>query len=141
GLTPSTSYTLTVVARNGAGLTSADSPTAQFTTLPDTPTGGCKVTYTTNTWNTGFSADITITNTGTTAWTNWTLGFSFPGNQKITQGWSATWSQSGANVTAKSLSWNGALAPGQSTWVGFNASYTGTNTNPSAFTVNGRACS
>jgi endoglucanase len=140
GLTPSTAYTLVVVARNGAGLAGPDSAAAQFTTLPDTPAGGCAVTYTANTWNGGFTATATLTNTGTTAWPNWTVKFAFPGNQKVTQGWSATWAQSGANVTATAMSWNGSVAPGKSVSIGFNGSYTGTNANPAAFSVNGKAC-
>ncbi|RSM44574.1 endoglucanase [Amycolatopsis balhimycina DSM 5908] len=140
GLTPSTAYTLVVVARNGAGLAGPDSPSAQFTTLPDKPAGGCAVTYTANTWNSGFTAALTLTNTGTTAWTTWALKFSFPGSQKVTQGWSATWSQSGPDVTATAMPWNGSVAPGKSVPIGFNGSYTGTNSNPAAFTVNGKAC-
>jgi endoglucanase len=140
GLTPSTAYTLVVVARNGAGLTSADSPSAQFTTAPDTQPGGCAVTYWANTWNGGFTATVTLTNTGTAAWPTWTLKFPFPGNQKVTQGWSATWSQSGPDVTAVALPWNASVAPGKSVSIGFNGSYTGSNPSPTAFTVNGKAC-
>jgi endoglucanase len=139
GLTPSTAYKVAVVARNGAGLSSADSPTVQFTTRA-AATAGCTVKYAPNSWNTGFTANITVTNSGTTAWTGWTLKFSFPGNQKVTQGWAATWSQTNADVTAVNLPWNGALAPGQSTTVGFNGTYSGTNTNPSAFTIGTDAC-
>lgn len=137
GLTPSTAYTLVVVARNGAGANSADSPSARFTTLA---AGGCAVTYAANTWNGGFTATVTLTNTGTTAWPSWTLKFPFSGNQKVTQGWSATWSQSGADVSATSLPWNGSVAPGRSVAIGFNGSYSGSNANPRAFTVNGVAC-
>ncbi|MEV6880340.1 glycoside hydrolase family 9 protein [Amycolatopsis sp. NPDC051128] len=140
GLSPSTAYSVVVVARNGAGLAGPDSPAAQFTTLPGTPVGGCAVTYTANSWNGGFTATVNLTNTGTTAWPTWTLKFAFPGNQKVTQGWSATWSQASANVTAVAMPWNASVAPGQSVSLGFNGSYTGSNANPAAFTVNGRAC-
>jgi endoglucanase len=140
GLTPSTAYSVVVVAHNGAGLAGPDSPTARFTTSPGTPSGGCAVAYTANTWGGGFTAALNVTNTGTTAWPDWTLHFAFPGNQKVTQGWSATWSQTGTDVTAKAMSWNGSVAPGQSVSIGFNGSYTGSNANPAAFTVNGRTC-
>jgi len=140
GLTPSTAYSVVVVAHNGAGLAGPDSPTARFTTSPGTPSGGCAVAYTANTWGGGFTAALNVTNTGTTTWPDWTLRFAFPGNQKVTQGWSATWSQSGTDVTAKAMSWNGSVAPGQSVSIGFNGSYTGSNANPAAFTVNGRTC-
>lgn len=138
GLSPSTAYSVVVRARNGAGLASTDSPAAEFTTISEA--AGCTVTYAANTWSGGFTATVSLKNTGTTAWPSWTLGFTFPGNQKVTQGWSATWSQSGANVTAKAMSWNGSVAPGQTIAIGFNGSYSGSNGNPTAFTVNGKAC-
>ena len=139
GLSPSTAYNVVVVARNGAGVAGADSPAAQFTTLPEV-SGGCAVTYTANSWNNGFTAWLTVKNTGATTWPNWTVKFAFPGNQKVTQGWSATWSQSGTGVTAASMPWNGSVAPGQAVSIGFNGSYTGNNANPTAFTVNGKPC-
>ncbi len=90
-------------------------------------------------WSAGFTADVTITNHGA-AINSWTLGFSFPGDQKVTNGWNATWSQTGQDVTAKNASWNGSLATGGSTTIGFNGSYSGTNAKPASFTLNGAAC-
>ncbi|MEV4414565.1 cellulase family glycosylhydrolase [Catellatospora sp. NPDC049609] len=101
---------------------------------------GCSVTYTTNQWQGGFTANITIKNLGD-AINGWTLGFTFPDSgQKVTQGWSATYAQSGAAVTATSMSYNGALATGASASIGFNGSWTTANPNPTAFTLNGVAC-
>ncbi|MEU9886639.1 glycoside hydrolase family 48 protein [Sphaerisporangium sp. NPDC051011] len=99
----------------------------------------CSVDYTTNDWNNGFTGAVKITNNGD-AWTNWTLRFAFPGGQQVTQGWSADWSQTGANVTATNLSWNGSLGTGQSTNIGFNGSHTGTNPKPTSFSINGVVC-
>ncbi|WP_433372316.1 glycoside hydrolase family 48 protein [Streptosporangium sp. CA-115845] len=100
----------------------------------------CDVTYTTNDWQGGFTANLTVKNLGDPL-TGWTLGFSFPTTtQKVTQGWSATWAQSGQAVTAKNLDWNGNLATGASTSIGFNGSWSGTNPKPTSFTVNGVAC-
>ncbi|MFC6020926.1 glycoside hydrolase family 48 protein [Plantactinospora solaniradicis] len=99
----------------------------------------CDVTYATNSWGSGFTAAITIRNVGDPM-TSWNLGFTFPGNQRITQGWSANWTQSGANVTATNLSYNGNIGTGGSTSIGFNGSYSGTNASPTAFTINGVAC-
>ncbi|MFC6084309.1 glycoside hydrolase family 6 protein [Sphaerisporangium aureirubrum] len=100
----------------------------------------CEVTYT-KAWEggTGFGGNLTIRNTGD-ALTNWTLTFAFPGNQRVTNGWSAEWSQSGANVTARNMSYNGTQASGASWTLGFNGSFSGTNTNPTAFAINGVAC-
>jgi len=99
----------------------------------------CDVTYTTNSWDTGFTANLTIRNLGDPM-TSWRLEFTFPGNQRITQGWSAEWSQSGANVTATNMPWNGNLGTGASTTIGFNGSYSGTNDSPNSFRVNGVTC-
>ncbi|MBQ1023437.1 cellulase family glycosylhydrolase [Micromonospora sp. C95] len=101
---------------------------------------GCSVTYTTNSWSGGFTASVTVTNLGDPV-NGWTLGFSFPDSgQRLTQGWSATWSQSGSSVTAQSASWNGSLGTGASTSIGFNGSFTGANPSPSSFTLNGTVC-
>ncbi|MEH0829748.1 MULTISPECIES: cellulase family glycosylhydrolase [unclassified Micromonospora] len=101
---------------------------------------GCAVTYTTNSWPGGFTANITVKNLGD-ALNGWTLGFSFPdAGQRVGQGWSATYQQSGQAVTAQSLSWNGALATGASTTIGFNGTWTGSNPAPTSFTLNGTAC-
>jgi len=100
----------------------------------------CQITYTVNSdWGTGFSIAITITNNGP-AITSWTLAYSYTGNQKIAQSWSGNWSQSGEAITVTNASWNGSLATGGSTQIGANFSYTGTNTAPTAFTLNGNTC-
>jgi expansin (peptidoglycan-binding protein) len=119
--------------------TPTPTPTVTPTTTP-TPTGACRVTYAVNDWGSGFTGTVTIANTGTTTVNGWTLRFAFPGNQRVGQGWSATWSQSGANVTATNASFNANLAPGQSTQIGFNGTYTGSNPRPTAFTLNNAAC-
>ena len=99
----------------------------------------CQVAYSVNQWSTGFTAAITITNSGDPI-TSWTLGYSYSGNQALSEGWSGNWTQSGENVTVTNASWNGSLATGASTAIGANFSYSGTNTAPTAFTVNGVAC-
>ncbi len=95
----------------------------------------CSAAYSVQTdWGTGFTASITVTNTGSTAITGWTLSYSYSGNQQLTQGWSGNWSQSGETVTVANASWNGNLAAGASTQIGANFSYTGTNTAPASVT-------
>ena len=118
-------------------------PTPTPTTPTPTPTSGpagCSVAYGVNQWNTGFTANVTIKNTSASALNGWTLKFTFPSGQTITQAWSSKATQSGSAVTITNESWNGSLAPGASTQLGFNASHTGTNTAPSSFTLNGTTC-
>jgi endo-1,4-beta-xylanase len=144
GLTPSTAYQVYVRARDGAGNLSTASTTATFTTQAGTGGGTCRVAYTASNWGGGggFTAGVTITNTGTAATNGWTLAFTFPAGQRVSEGWNATWSQASgsANVTATSMSYNGNLAAGGQTQIGFNGTYTGTNTAPTAFTLNGATC-
>ncbi|WP_248964279.1 glycoside hydrolase family 48 protein [Sphaerisporangium perillae] len=113
-----------------------------FTVLASVPASAavaCSVEYTDNNWGSGFGANLKITNTGD-AWTSWNLAFTLPGNLKVGQGWNANWSQSGQNVTATNVSWNGNLNTGQSTSIGFNGTYSGTYGKPASFTINGTTC-
>jgi endoglucanase len=107
---------------------------------PASAATGCSVAYSVSSqWDTGFSLAISITNLGSPL-TSWTLGYSYSGNQQLAQGWNGTWSQSGQNVTVANASWNGSLATGGSVQPGANFTYSGTNTSPTAFTLNGVAC-
>ncbi|MEW9555382.1 glycoside hydrolase family 15 protein [Nonomuraea sp. NPDC050783] len=141
GLTPSTTYSFTVKAKDSTGLSGPASPATSVTTAPDQQSGSCKVSYHVGSdWGSGFVASVTIANTGTAPVANWALGFSFGGNQRISSGWSAIWGQNGAQVTARGESWNTTLNPGASITAGFNATYSGANARPTAFTLNGSAC-
>jgi len=123
-----------------AGVVGASAATGAAAPAPAPAAPVCQVTYTVNSdWGTGFSVAVTITNNGP-AVSSWTLGYAYAGNQKIAQGWSGNWSQSGENITVTNASWNGTLATGGATQIGANFSYTGTNTAPTAFTLNGSTC-
>jgi len=100
---------------------------------------GCRVDYTVNQWSGGFTGNVTITNLGT-ALNGWALDWDYAGNQQITQAWNSTYTQSGQHVTLRNASWNGAIATNASASAGFNASFSGTNTAPTTFTLNGVAC-
>ncbi|MFC5286374.1 cellulase family glycosylhydrolase [Actinokineospora guangxiensis] len=101
---------------------------------------GCRVDYTiTSQWQGGFQGDIRITNLGD-ALSGWTLAFSFPSGQRVTQGWNATWTQSGAGVSVASLEWNRQLGAGASTSAGFTGSWSGSNPVPTSFSLNGTTC-
>nr|WP_189179433.1 cellulose binding domain-containing protein [Microbispora rosea] len=107
-----------------------------------TPQGACRVTYQSFSWGTGMMANISITNTGTQPINDWRLTFSFPDNgQKVTSGWVATWSQSGAQVTAAAPAWGKDLAAGATVNIGFNGTHEGINPDPARFSLNGAVCS
>ncbi|CAL9369783.1 hypothetical protein SUDANB96_00837 [Streptomyces sp. enrichment culture] len=107
---------------------------------PQPQPGGCKVTVTTQTWNTGLTASVTITNTGTTAINGWKLGFTLPSGQRITNGWGATYAPASGAVTATNVSYNGTIAPNASVGIGYQATHTGSGAAPGGFTLNGAAC-
>ncbi len=107
---------------------------------PAVAAAGCRVAYTvTSQWQGGFGASVAVTNLGDPV-TGWTLGWSFPSGQTVTQLWNGVVSQSGAAVTVRDAGYNGALASGASTSFGFNGAWTGANAVPTAFTLNGVAC-
>ncbi|WP_416900886.1 GH12 family glycosyl hydrolase domain-containing protein [Micromonospora echinospora] len=127
---------------NGGGTSPTTPPptTAPPTTAP--PTGGaCAVRYTpTNTWNTGYTAEVTVTNTGATPVTGWTLAYPLPAGQQVTGSWNATVTQNGSTVTARNVSYNATISPGASVTFGHQVSMSGSYAAPSGFTLNGAAC-
>ncbi|PZF82865.1 cellulose-binding domain-containing protein, partial [Micromonospora endophytica] len=103
--------------------------------------GNCQVTYAVSgQWSGGFQGDVTIRNTGTSAINGWTLRWSFANGQQLNQAWNTSYTQSGTQVTATNVAYNGAISPGASVSFGFIASWTGSNTTPTAFTLNGSPC-
>jgi endoglucanase len=143
GLTASTAYTFYVVARDGASNRSTASANGTFTTSGGGTGSSCDVSYVIqNQWPGGFTANLVVKNTGTTAINGWTLVLTFPASgQSINgTGWGATWTQSGAVLTGKDLGYNGAIAPGGTVPIGFNGNWTSANPEPTAFTLNGAAC-
>jgi glucuronoarabinoxylan endo-1,4-beta-xylanase len=108
--------------------------------LPASAAAGCSVNYAISSqWQGGFGANVTITNLGDPL-TSWTLTWSYSAGQTVTQAWNATVSQSGAAVTARNVSYNGAVPTNGTVSFGFNGSWTGSNPVPTSFAVNGVAC-
>ncbi|WP_219508321.1 extracellular catalytic domain type 1 short-chain-length polyhydroxyalkanoate depolymerase [Nonomuraea ceibae] len=122
------------------GPTTSPSITPTATTTATPPPGGCRVTYTMSTWNTGFTTAVTITNTGSTPVSAWSLAFTLPQGQSVTGAWNATLSPSSGQVTARNVAYNGAIAPGASASFGFQATHSGDTAEPAAFTLNGSPC-
>ncbi|GGM28194.1 cellulose binding domain-containing protein [Micromonospora yangpuensis] len=109
---------------------------------PTTPpsAGACRVGYAVNAWNSGLTAEVTVTNTGATAVNGWALAFTLPAGQSVSSGWNATIAPTSGAVTARNVSYNAALAPGASVSFGFQATHTGNTARPSAFALNGSTC-
>ncbi|GAA1275976.1 lytic polysaccharide monooxygenase [Saccharothrix xinjiangensis] len=144
GLAADTAYQFYVVARDAAGNTSTPSAVVSVRTGgggTGTPTGACAVTYAVGSaWSGGFTANVSVKNTGATAVSAWELVWDVPSGQGITQAWSAAVAVSGGKATAKGASWNQNLQPGQSVSFGFNGTSQGAPANPAAFALNGASC-
>nr|WP_245665883.1 cellulose binding domain-containing protein [Actinoplanes subtropicus] len=128
-------------------VSSAGTPTSPPTSAPPSsgpptppPAGSCRVSDTISAWNTGLTSTITITNTGTSAVSGWSLAFTLPSGQTITSGWNATYSPVSGQVTARNVAYNGDLAPNASLTIGFQATHTGNAAAPTSFTWNGESC-
>jgi cellulose 1,4-beta-cellobiosidase len=127
------SFAVNVNGGSSGGTSAAPTPSA--------PAGACTASYQpVNSWPGGFQGQVTLTNTSGSPLNGWNLGWTFPGDQKITDLWNGTVSQSGAKVSVTSQSYNGSLAPGSSVTVGFTGSYASSDASPTVFTLNGTAC-
>jgi cellulase/cellobiase CelA1 len=100
---------------------------------PTSPAGAaaCSGAYSVvSSWPGGFQGQVVVTNTGSATLNSWQLGWTFPGSQAVSNLWNGSYTQSGGNVTVTNQSYNGTLAPGASTTIGFTATYSGSNTAP-----------
>ena len=101
----------------------------------------CSAAYSlTNSWAGGFQAQIVLTNTGSSAISPWALTWTFPGDQKISSLWDASYTQSGEQVTATAESYNATIAPSGTVTIGFTGTFTASDAAPATFAVNGTAC-
>ena len=127
---------------NGASPSPSPSPTRTTSPSPSpspsptvTGTAACSASYSvTSSWPGGFQGQVVVKNTGAAALNGWSLGWTFPGNQKISSLWNGLLTQSGAAVTVANASYDGSIAAGGSVTVGFTATYSGSNTAPASLT-------
>jgi hypothetical protein len=101
---------------------------------------GCQVVYTVRSqWPTGFTGDLVVKNLGD-ALSSWNVTWQFAGNQQLQQSWNGDFTQTGNQVTIRNAPWNASLPSGATVNPGFNAGYSGTNVNPTSFSLNGTPC-
>jgi hypothetical protein len=136
---PTTTAPTTTVPTTTVPTTTTPPPT---TTTSTTVGPACHVTYARQSeWAGGFTTNITVNDTGSTAINGWTLTFSFPGDQQVTSAWNATVTQNAKQVTAVNASFNATIAPGGNASFGFQGTWANNDTAPTAFAVNGAPCS
>ena len=119
--TAAATTTFKLILSNPTGATlSQTQATGTIKNPAATSTGGFKFDVTSD-WGTGFGGQITATNTGTTAITNWQLGFDFPG--QISSIWNASIvSHVGNHYVIQNAGWNSTILPGANVTIGFNGS-------------------
>jgi endoglucanase len=142
--TPTASASPSASASASASSSPSTSPSASPSTSPSaspsasasasaTATGGpaaCTAAYSiTSTWSGGFQASVTVT-AGSSAVTGWTVAFTLPAGEAVTNLWDGTESASGQSVTVANAAYNGALSAGAATSFGFTGSDTAAPTVP-----------
>ncbi|SCF11197.1 fibronectin type III domain-containing protein [Micromonospora chokoriensis] len=137
GLTPNTTYTFVVRARDEVGLLSPLSAPITVTTLPPPPS--CEVRSVARQWSDGFVAHLTVTNTGTTAVDGWTMTWRFWASQQVHGIWGAKVIDRPTNsyLRVGNTGRNAVIPPGGSVSLGLVAS--GTQL-PQEVTLNGGLC-
>jgi cellulase/cellobiase CelA1 len=91
-----------------------------------------------NEWNTGFTATVRISNTGTNAINGWAVNWSYSDGTVVTNFWNGA--VTGSNpYSASNVSWNGTIQPGQSAEFGVQGTK-GTSANAQVAKVTGSVC-
>jgi len=130
------------IATNTVSVNTASLPPSSpsHSSSPPPPQLSCRAAYQVQSqWSGGFVAGITVTNTGSSPIVGWTLTFTFAGDERITNSWNGTATQTGSSVTVRATNWNSTIAPGGSVTVGFQG--TGTPRVPTNIAINGVLCS
>lgn len=75
-------------------------------------------------WPGGFTATVTVSNTGGVSTSGWQVGWSWPSGDSLVNAWNAVVSVTGTSVRAVNASYNGVIPAGGSTTFGFQANGT-----------------
>lgn len=123
-----------VVVIGGTSLVAANA-----TTEPD---HSCAADYTVRrSWDTGFSAQLSVTNTGDNPVENWSVNVSLGSGQTVVKGWQGDWEQNDGLVTVRATKDGVRLDPGQTLTLRFIGWHPeGKAPDPSGFALNGVSC-
>jgi hypothetical protein len=89
-----------------------------------------------HTWQTGFIAHFTVTNSSTAPLTDWKLEFDMPAGESISHTWNSTLAQSGTHYVLTPANWNRTIAPGGSATGGLRGVLTGAYSPPTNCLLN-----
>jgi len=116
----------------------AETLAAPATPGPDRPS--CEVRYALRRDSgRAFDADLTVVNAGRAPVTDWSLAFTFPGDQKLTRAASATVEQQGSAVVLRPAG-GSAVPAGGSAGMRLTGSYARSNAFPVEFRLDGAFC-
>jgi mannan endo-1,4-beta-mannosidase len=136
GLPNDTTFRYQVTASNAAG-TSPPSNTVTVTTTGGGTSGGCTAVATVqNQWGNGYVVQpVTVTNTGTSTTTSWSVSFTLPAGHSVVGSWNAQFSGTTGTINATNMGYNGTLSPSSNTSFGFQVSRPDGNTQtPTGYT-------
>jgi len=118
-------WTTPVLSDDGGTQPSPSRPPTSPSPSPtgNPPPGQCSATLrVVNSWNEGWQGEVTV-RAGSTPINGWTVRWTWPGSQSITQLWGGDHQPSGSGtVTVRNAPWNGSLGADASTTFGFLAS-------------------
>ncbi|WUH95106.1 cellulose binding domain-containing protein [Streptomyces sp. NBC_00433] len=88
-------------------------------------------------WGSGYQAQYTITNSGTSTLGSWKVEFDLPAGSSVGSYWDALLTQSGTHYTFTNRDYNGTVAPGASAAFGWVGAGSGV---PAGCKLNGGSC-
>ncbi|HYH03490.1 MAG TPA: glycoside hydrolase family 9 protein, partial [Bacillota bacterium] len=125
--TPTVTPTVAPTIIPTASIQPSSTPTTVVTPTP----AKLAVTYTVVTdWGAGATINVSIKNNSTTPVNGWQLAWTFANDQKITNLWNASYTQSGNAVTVKNEPYNGIIPANGSVNFGFLIAYSSGNSIP-----------
>ncbi|MCD9144301.1 glycoside hydrolase family 18 chitinase [Streptomyces albireticuli] len=119
------------------GLSTASQAASQAPRAAPQAAGATATFAKTSDWGTGYQAEWTVRNTGTTTINSWTVEWDFPSGTTVGAYWDALITSSGTHHTAKNREYNGTIAPGASVTFGFVAAGNG---DPTGCKLDGGPC-
>ncbi len=130
------SYNATLTVSDGD---LSDVETKSITVVSGGGSSGATCEYViTNSWGSGFTAEVRIINTGTEVINGWDVAWSYTDGSEVTNLWNAAFSGSGSGpYSASNLSWNGTIQAGEQATFGFQGS---SNGSTSSVAVTGAVC-
>jgi cellulase/cellobiase CelA1 len=93
---------------------------------PPPGNGACSATFrVTSAWSGNFQGEVTV-RAGTSAINGWTVSWTNPSGQSVSQLWNGVLTQSGSSATVKNAAYNNAIAANGTQVFGFLSTTSGT---------------